>query len=190
MVVLDLCVKRYGARNVEAFMMYMVKGLACEMRPVERAVRRYGVELHLVPHWELPNILKRGRFGPVPDDAHRMRSLRSRDIETALRERTGIPFVAYGHREVESLARLAMLRSLRPQGLDLEHWKVYPIWDWKTPSVYAYMKANGIAAPNQLGTDRAGKSGGLSPENPEAMHWLAKHHPDDFAKVERVFPLV
>ena len=184
--VLDLAVKRYGSRNVVAFFKAMVPGIRCELSPVERVCRQLNVELITTAHETLPRILKAGGFGPVPMGAGRMRSLTARDVENAMRDRTGISFVAGGHRETEGLSRLAWLRPC--QGVELQHRRVSPIWNWRTQAVYAYLKHVGINPPDQIGTHRPGKNSGLSPEIHEAMAWLRDRGGEDWARWLQVFP--
>lgn len=166
--------------EVVTYRMVMVAGLECEERPVRDAIRRHGCEHLTVPHWELPKILKSGYAGPVPRGAHRMRSLRQRDIEQALRDRTGCGFVLLGHREGESLSRLAMLRACK--GYDEAHFRAYPLHRWRTATVHAYLKAHKIVAPP------AGFGHGISVHRPASMAWLEERGGEDWRKWLEVFP--
>ena len=187
--VLHLCVRKFGAANVQAYFKYLVKGLRCELEGPERVCRQLGVELHQVVHEMLPKLIKDGVHGPIPPGAKAMRSLKQGDVERYVSDKTGIPFHALGHREVESLARIAMLRSCPDgPGLDLEHRKCFPIWDWKTPEVFTYLRTNRIAPPSQIGTSRTGRSGGLSPLSPESMAWLRDRGGHDWTRWLQVFP--
>ena len=177
---LDLCVTVFGALNVEAYHMHFVPGLRVELDHLERAVRRYGIALHHVPHDRMPMLLKRGVLGPRPANADRMRSLLPRDVERAVRERTGISFIAQGHREVESLSRLAHMRSCADApGLQLEFRRCYPIHNWRTSPTLSYLKRKGI--PFQVGA-------GFSPEHAKDHYLLQRDHPEDFARVCALFP--
>jgi len=188
--VLALAVEVFGAPNVQAFFKYVVPGLACTTRHIERWCRQLDVELTKLPHEALPKILKDGRHGPRPPGHERMRSMRQADVENVMRDRTGFSFVALGHRDTESLSRLAMLRPLPDgPGLDLGHRKVYPIWDWRTDQVMSYLKSRGMQAPVFDGYSRQGAPSD-NPDDGVDMAWMQQHAPEDYARVLAVFPWV
>jgi 3'-phosphoadenosine 5'-phosphosulfate sulfotransferase (PAPS reductase)/FAD synthetase len=179
---LDLAVEVFGPRNVVAFSMYLVKGLRCFEGPIEAAARRYGVRVEYVPHWMLGRMYKFAYLMPHRGNAHEWRETKLTDIEQLVRKRTGIDWIAYGHRAAESPHRRGMLNSF--QGFNDRQKRVYPVWRWRVGDVYAYVRARRIPLPPTFGTYRAG---GVS-LNPEALTFIKKHFPDDYGKILEVFP--
>lgn len=188
LVTLDLCVQTFGASNVHAFFMRLVDGLRCEQAPIRSAVARYnGLTLHVVPHWALSHMYRRSYLRPYVHGAEFIPALKQVDVENDLRRKTGIEWVAYGHRAVESLVRNAMLKRGGMNGNDTKGRRIYPIWDWKTPDVYAYLRQNKIPVPKPLASRYAGQSGGVE-LSPKTLGWIKEHYPDDFVKICEVFP--
>lgn len=185
LVILDLAVAA-GAR-VECVFMYMVKGLRCIEDPVDRAIERYpGVPLHKVPHWDLSRALAYGVMCVAKDN---VRILRIGDIERMMRQRTGIDWVASGERSADSFTRTQYVGKVR--GFNDKSRHVYPVWNWKTADVIAYLRARKIPLPPRYGEDSDSLHGtsGFSLA-PNSLRWLHRRYPEDFARVEKVFPYV
>lgn len=182
-VTLELCKERFA--HVEAFYMYHVLGLQCVERSVDTAARRCGVKVHKVPHPDLTFLMKNSILRPHSWDATRIKKLKQSDVETALRERTGIEWFAYGERASDSFAR--RLYTRKDDGIR-EDWKrFYPIWDWLHGDVIAYLKQRRIPLPERFGaSDTKVMSGfGLFPK---PLAWMKANAPDDYKRVLEVFP--
>lgn len=177
----------FGRDNVVCFFKQLVVGVQCEIAPVQLAANRLGVELLVVQHEQMSQLLRRSICRPYVVGAENIRVLKQVDVENYVRVKTKISWCGYGHREVESLVRLAMLRRI--QGFDLKGRRAYAIWKWKTPEVFAFMKVRGLPIPTPLAQKYAGQSGGIGLD-PFSMSWLKTHHPSDYALYERVFPYV
>jgi hypothetical protein len=54
--------------------------------------------------------------------------------------------------------------------------------------VYAYLKARNIPVP-QESIDMGAKGAGVD-LHPDSLLWIYDNHPDDFRKIERVYPYV
>jgi len=182
LVTLDLAVRSFGPDNVVAFSMYLVRGLRCFEGPIERAARIYGVQVEYVPHWMLGTMLKDAVLMPHRGDAHTWRDTKLVDIEQLVRQRTGIDWIAYGHRAAESIERRGMLN--RCQGFNADARRVYPVWRWRSADVFSYMSARGIPLPPTFGKDRLS---GVD-LRPETLLYIREHFPDDYRKILEVFP--
>lgn len=185
-VTLDVCVDAFGAGNVECFFMRLVPNLRVEMTPLETVCARYKVKLHTLPHWNLSQLIRRSFLRHNTKGANKTPVVKQKDVELALKARTGIRWIAYGHRQHESLVRLAMLRN--NGGFDLRGQRVYPIHDWATKDVYAWMRRKRVPIPRPIAAKKKGQSGGID-LTPFGLCWLEAKHPDDFARLTEMFPL-
>lgn len=187
LVTLDVCCQAFS--RVEAFFMYIVPGLESIEGPARRAAERAGVPLHFVQHWIVPSLLKAGIYNPITPEIFALRNKKIADVELFLRRQTGIEWCAYGWRRGDSMQRALYLRQV--QGLAEKPRKLYPVWEWSTNDVLGYLRLKRIPLPprrDKSGGDQRGTSGFEIDER--TMIWMAKHEPEDFARVERYFPFV
>lgn len=180
LVTLDLCSRVFS--DVQCFFMYVVRGLESIEAPVEAAAKRYGAKLHYVPHFSLGGYLRGGVMRPHLRDTVGWRKTRQVHIEALMRERTGLAWIAYGHRMAESLERRGMLHA--NSGFDEKGPRLYPIWDWTTADVWAYIRAAKIPPPPQLGRVN---QGGVNLKF-ETLSWFAEHAPADLERIFEMFP--
>jgi hypothetical protein len=183
LVILDLCCEVFS--RVEAFHMYLVRGLRSVEDPVDAAAKRRGVAVHYVPHWDMSRMFKYGVLRPHMPAADKLRILAQKDVERSLTAKTGIRTFAYGERASDSFIRRFYTRENDGLRIRAERSKLYPIWDWVDADVYAYLKAKKIPQPPRFGGSR--KQSGFSLE-PDCLAWLKEHYPNDYAKVLQVFP--
>jgi 3'-phosphoadenosine 5'-phosphosulfate sulfotransferase (PAPS reductase)/FAD synthetase len=177
--VLDLCARHFD--HVEAFFMYLVPGLECAEGPARAAAKRAGVRLHMVPHFQLPELLQLHR--PLTK-RKKTRALGLFDIEARVRLDSGIDWVAYGWRESDSMHRRWHLR--KSGHADVVGRRLFPIASWVKADVLGYLHARRIPVPKSIGQDNSTVSGiGL---DGESLRWMRDHYPRDYAKVLRVFP--
>lgn len=162
--------------------MYLVPGLEVFEEPVDAAARRHGVLVHKIPHWDLPRLIKHAIFRPHVAGADKIRELRLRDIERALTAQLGIAWFAYGDRGSDGYARSLYTRKV--DGVHPDWHRLWPVWDWKDPDVYGYLRMRGIPQPPRIGE---GKTSGFSIEA-ESLIWLKAHSPSDYRKVLLQFP--
>ena len=180
---LELCLAAFS--HVEAFLMEMVPGLECERGPVAAAARRAHVELHCVPHWHLSHYLKTGVFAPRCRGLGRFRNVRQRDVEALLRKRTGIQWVAYGHRMDDGASRRFYLRKRGV--IDWQHLRLAPLYDWRTREVLQFLRAHKISPPPaRYGT--AGRRVTGFDLTERCLSWLRDNHPKDYQRVLEFFP--
>jgi len=191
LVTLDLACRAAGAEASERvlpFFMFLVRGLRCVEAGIEAAAARHRVRVVYFPHWILDRHLAGANLMPHPLWRAQRQSrapLGINDIERAARAKIGAEaFIAYGHRMDESLPRRGMLKG-RAGYLEKER-RVYPLWNWSSKDVFAYLRARRIPLPVQLGK---GDVSGVDLTLP-AMSVLKEHYPDDYARVREVFPYV
>ena len=170
--------------RVEFLSMELVPGLEMFRRPVLRAAARYNVPVHFVPHWDTGRLLKHAVLRPHIVGAEKITKLRLKDIEQAITKRTGISFFAYGERAADSIVRRIYTREC--DGVQTEWRRCWPIYDWKKAEVLRYLQLRRVPLPEQIG-DRM--TSGVSLE-PKVLAHIKKEHPDDYRKIEAIFPFV
>jgi phosphoadenosine phosphosulfate reductase len=183
-VVLDQCVREFGAKNTHAYFMYLVSGLRCAEMTIDHCERRFGIKVHRFPHWRLSLIYKNAMYMPHWSGAHTGRLLRQVDIERAARAASGCEWLAYGHRLADSIERIAMLKQCK--GFDTKGRRVYPIMRWNEASVYAYLRQRKFPLPPKLSILKRQMTGvGF---NEDTLLNIRERFPDDYAKIVEVFP--
>lgn len=176
-------VARSGAfSRVEFLSMELIPGLEMFRRPIERAAARYGVPVHFVPHWDTARLLKHAVLRPHIVGAYKITKLRLKDIELAVTKRTGIEWFAYGERAADSIVRRIYTREC--DGVQAEWRRLWPIYDWKKAEVLRYLQLRRIPMPEKIG-DRM--TSGVSLE-PRVLKHIKENHPDDYRKIEAIFP--
>lgn len=178
---LDLCMKRFG--RVEAFFMFLVEGLRCEESMLRHALRRYpGLVLHRVPHWELSAYMKANVFECNPRHLPVKKFVQA-DVERFLRDKTGIDWFAWGEKAKDSIVRNAKLKNIG--GFSAKFHRVYPIYTWKDPDIYGYLRSKKLPIPRLIGGRKF--SGAVSLYPPVLLN-IREQYPDDYEKICRKFP--
>lgn len=183
---LDLCVREFGASSVSCFYMYLVKGIECVEQTLRWCERRYKVEVHFLPHWQLANAYKYAVYMPHRPGASEWRDTRLVDVETAARAATGAEWIANGHRMTDSIERVGMLT--KNKGFDRVGRRVYPLRSWNEASVVAYLRARKIPLPPRLTILNRSMSGVSFRE--DVLLAIKQRYPDDYARILEVFPYV
>ncbi len=180
---LDVCVREYGAENVSGFLMHLVEGLEVEWQHARRLEALFGVKIHGVPHWTLSHFLKESAYRPYTSGSERIKALKQPDVEAYVRQKLGGDWIAWGNRAADSVVRNAYLKRI--QGVDEKFQRFYPLWTWKKPDVYGYLRGRKLPIPAITG-GRV-QMGGVS-LTAECLTWLRDHHPGDLRKILDVFP--
>lgn len=183
LTVLDLCVRVFGARNVSAFYMYLVRDLRCAELTINHCERRYKIDVHRFPHWRMSLIYQNAMYMPHWGGVGG-RLIKQVDIEMAARAASGCDWIAYGHRLADSIERIAMLK--RCGGVDEKGRRVYPIMSWYEGSVFAYLRRKKIPLPPKLSLLKRNMTGVNFHE--DTLLVIRDRFPDDFAKIIEVFP--
>lgn len=179
LVVMDMCLRVF--KRVEAFFMYLVPGLECVERPAMEAAARFGVKLHMTPHWISFRLLQSGVFCFNPPSRDDWPDVKLRDVYTMLREDTGIPLIATGAKRADSLWRKRHLDSTKG-------WTevINPVVAWSKHEIVAHLTARGIPLPPK---GDSGDGAGADLSTP-AVLWMHDHHHDDYKLLEEHFPFV
>lgn len=183
---LDLCVREFGAANVRCFFMYLVKDLRCVETTIRWCEKHYKIEVLRVPHWQLGRAYKYAVFMPHRTGADQMRDMKLTDVEQLVRAKTGVEWIAYGHRMADSIERVGMLSN--NEGHDEAGRRVYPLWRWNEASVVAYLRARKIPPPPKITILKRAMTGISFQE--DVLLAIRDKFPDDFAKILEVFPYV
>lgn len=178
LVVMDLCVRTFD--RVEAFFMQWVPGIQCVEAPAIESAARFGVKLHMTPHWGGMRALKYGVYCFNPNERDMWPDVKLRDIYSIMIEETGIPLIAMGGKRKDGLWRRRNLDSTKNWGE-----VITPIVGWSNHEVAAHLVSRGIPIPKGDSTDGSG----VDLSRPSVL-WLHDHHPDDFAVLETHFPFV
>jgi len=177
---MDLCASTF--ERVEAFFMYLVPGLECAERPIKIVEKRYGIKVLRIPHWSLSHYLRYGLLRAPNYRAMLAPQITANDVETHVRSKLAADWIVYGHRMDESLQRRGMLHAI--DGCWTKFRRIYPLWDWKSRDVFAYLKARKIALP---GLTHGNLPSGFDLE-PRSLLWMKQFAPDDYKRVLTAFP--
>jgi len=182
MVVLDLAKQIF--ERVECFFLYWVEDLQCEQTFLSYARKQWDVKIHQLPSHHMINAVRGNMFMPAVSRLKKIPKVHQVDTEHHIRELTGIKMILYGMRMQDSLQRRAFIKSLGV--VDAKGGRVYPLYDWVNQDVYAYIRTRGIPLPPLYG----GKLSGNVNLGPETLIYLREKHPEDFAKIQKIFPFV
>lgn len=196
---LALAIEVFGQANVQPYHMWWVKGLRCEMDIIDKLIRRFPQMPALIdlPTPRVRDLLATS-FGRsiTPSLMDRMESKSLYDhttVEKVVRFRTGIRWIAGGHRIMDSLHRRGMLHACHgywdrsEKGTLIQ--RVYPIYRWHYRDVFAYLKHRKLPVPDMFGA-QAHKVSGTSIMDPSFILHCKQHYPDDFAKIKKLYPFV
>lgn len=162
--------------------MYLVKGLDHVEKYLTWAKAKYpNVTVLQVPHWNLSYIRQVGIFCQ-PDPT--IRILKLKDIDAAVKERTGVEWAFYGMKQADGLNRRLMLRGYEMLGISPTK-KAYPLSVWKQADVLAYIKSRGLAEP--IAYSPKGKSHGVG-FSLDCYMYLKKYYPKDLQNILNEFP--
>ena len=186
LVTLDLCVSEFGPENVRAYFMYLVKGLRCVETVIRWCENRYKIKVDYFPHWSLGLAYKYATYMPHRHGADEWRDMRQVDVEMVARKKSGVDWLAYGHRMTDSIERVGMLTKI--SGLDQTGRRAYPLWRWNEASVLAYLRMRKIPLPAKISILKRSMSGVSFEE--DTLLAIRERFPDDFAKIVEVFPYV
>lgn len=184
LAVLDLCCRHIN--RVEAYHMRLVPGLEVFEAPVDAAAKRHGVVVHKIPHFDLSRLVRNSVMRVPTKGSDGIRKIALRDVETALRARTGIEWFATGERAADCFKRRFYTRV--NDGISVAPRRAYPIWDWLDRDVYGYLQARKIQPPDSSGYRRHGANGSGFLLHGQCLSWLKREHPPDWARVLKVFP--
>lgn len=191
---LDLCVKHFD--RVEAFFMYVVRGLSFQEKYLGYLERRYGIAIARIPHWGLANTLQHNIWRHPTTATNGLTRLKPRHAEEYVRQLFGLQWIVKGIKYSDSIERNTQVVQ-SDCGVSVKQKQVWPLAWWKHGDVTNYLAMQGIMAP----PDYRLKSGvdGLQLKHsgsfssllwPDEIIPIRDNYPEDYAKIVKMFPLV
>lgn len=183
LAVLETC-QRYFKR-IELFHWYVVRGLSFRESALARVEKRYGLKVRQIPHFMLSRLLRHG-VHRVPSKAT-LTAPRShlKELETDMREQTGIDWIAYGQKRCDSLERTAMLSAC--DNIDHKARRIYPLAWWNNGFVFRFLKQQRIPLPSDYAEFPRGNFDGGDLRG-RVLVKLRDRWPEDYQRVLAVFP--
>ena len=179
-VILDLIAKA-GFTQIVLYHRCFLPGLKVVDKYIDYAKQRYKVECLEYIDPMLITYLKSGMYNDVGAAVDRLQDWDNLSMKSLVRADTGISLVATGSKRTDAMGQgLANAKWANGTPDDLQ-----PIIDWNKYHVYSYLKANDIPLPESDG--RNSSSMDLDPVN---LIWLYDKHPEDFRRIQKVFPYV
>lgn len=188
LVVTDLCLRVFD--RVEGFFMQVVPGLETVEGPAIEAAARFGMKLHMTPHWIAFRLKRYGIYGFEPREREDWPEIKIRDIYALMIAETGISVIATGAKRVDSIWRKRYLDSTKA-------WTevINPVVGWSKHEIAAYLLSHKIPLPqgstgrSELGAEEAKAAGGIDLSK-GAVCLLYDRSPSDYALLEAEFPFV
>jgi phosphoadenosine phosphosulfate reductase len=173
---IDLCIR--GGKRVEAFFMHFLPGLDYSEFWCDYARRTFGITVRQYQHWNTCYFLRRGVFRAPVD----VPVIKINDIEAAAREDSGLEWIGYGLKSIDSLQRRGRMNGWA-DGICPERQLFTPIKNWNNTEVLAYLSRRRIQIPSFAGK----RSTGID-LTPETLYHFRTNWPEDYHRILRVFP--
>lgn len=181
-VTLDLCCKYF--KKVKACHWYSVKGYSFTERIIDYYSKRYGIEIIQIPYYnDLTKIVNAGNYLEVEN---KMKNSKQSDTIKYTRLKTGIEYVAFGYREDEGMRRRAIIKKYSDNGIDRKFKKLYPMWHWRNPDVWNYLKQEKLILPD---TYKYGFRDIGFPID-ESLLFLYNNFPKDYERAVSQYPML
>lgn len=178
-VVLDMCMRHF--EHVAAFHMYMFPHLSFSDEQMEWYERRYpGLDIIELPHPDLCYAMHYGALRPQNPDVP---LIGFNDIYNYVRWLTGIHWIAAGERISDSLVRRAQIKHSGT--IDVQRGRFFPVANWNKADILKYIEVHRL----RIGKDSRKMGYSYPGMEPEALTALKRHFPQDYANVERWFPM-
>lgn len=171
-VTLDLCFKYFRKEQLQVVHYYFVPGLSIKERILTWYENRYDIKIQREPDSKTI-ALQVGK-----------KSYKQADQEAVIRRKYSVKYLAQGIRKQDSMARRGMLANL-PGGIDERNGKIYPVADWTTKQIFAYIKLNKLMIPVEYSM---GAKRDFYIPDAAGMLMLKNNFPEDYEKVISVFP--
>jgi 3'-phosphoadenosine 5'-phosphosulfate sulfotransferase (PAPS reductase)/FAD synthetase len=178
LTVLDLCSRTF--KRVEAFFMAFLPGLRCCEPMMEYAEERWGVKVRQYLHPQTVKNLVNEIYCPPREQYRDLEKLSIQDIHEIAAQESGVRLIATGQRRADYMFRAANARNAQRTET------ICPVVGWNKFDVMAYLKQRKIPIPD---AQSGAQTTGIDLSTPRIL-WLHDHYPDDFARIEKLFPYV
>jgi sulfate adenylyltransferase subunit 2 len=163
--------------------MYFVKDLEHVDKYLRWAQTKYkNVKIIQIPHWNLTYILRSGIYC-VPNP--KIKLLKLRDVDNAIRLQTGIEYSFFGMKKADSMNRRLMLNTYESDNYISNTNRVYPLAEMTNKEVIFYLKQRKLPEPVRYSKNASGGVG----FNLDCYLWMRKNYPQDLEKILRAFPM-
>ncbi len=180
-IIIDMAVEHTQDPNlIYAFTMEMVPDLDYHMWWREYAWKRWQIRVHPYQHWAFSWYIRRGIFQLRGDPTYPRIVLA--DIERVVREDSGLRWIGYGYKALDSLQRRGMMNQWQ-YGIGWDRSVFAPLKEWNNRHTVEYLTKKRILPP--ITPEYA--SHGID-ASPRCMHWLREYWPDDYERMLKAFP--
>lgn len=179
-VTLDLCASKF--RRVDAFFMYLVKGLSFQEDWIRWAEQKYAIpHIYRVPHFMLADFMAAGSFR-FPDISVDRTSINQ--IYNYIRRVTGAHWIAAGETISDSIYRRAMIKQSGT--IDYKRGRIYPVAGFNRQQIRDYIKFKNLRVSAES------EALGFSFRSFMAKELLVikEVYPNDWLKIKNCFPLI
>lgn len=182
--------RRFFDRIVPYYMHPIPELLSFERESLDYYAEKMGTEILTVPHPNLIGRMLKNEIYQSPErcpllEAAALPPMAHADVERWVRRKAGAPdaWIGIGTRSADSPDRLANIR--KHGSLNPARRAFFPVFDWNIVDVEGALRAEGLALPaDYLLFDRT-----LDGIDDRFLEPLRLHHPTDYAKVIRWFPM-
>jgi 3'-phosphoadenosine 5'-phosphosulfate sulfotransferase (PAPS reductase)/FAD synthetase len=178
LVLLDLCARSF--EEVVCYFLYFIPGLQFLEKRLDYARRRWGVKILYYPHWVLFGALKHGVYCDKANQFGDLKEIKMNMVYQTVMAETGINLLATGAKQSDSRWRKVYFKIAKFQNI------IYPIRGWNKYDILSYLKMHDIPIPQ---SEAGGQSSGAD-MSPNFLWFLYDNYPDDFKRLEEVFPYV
>lgn len=165
-------------RRVSAVLFVLIPGLRYNEERVAYAMDKWGIHVHQMLSGGVISHLQRGDYcfpGGLPRS---LKAWTDPELHAMALGLTGATLLIDGQRKSDYMFRISNAKSVKLPA-------IHPVEGWNTFDVRAYLKAQDIKLPPSNG----GKTTGIG-LNARSLLWLHDAYPDDFERIERVFPFI
>ncbi|MDR1553058.1 MAG: phosphoadenosine phosphosulfate reductase family protein [Prevotellaceae bacterium] len=170
-------------REIVCVFMYFVKDLEHIDKYLRWAQARYkNVKIIQVPHWNLTYILRSGIYC-VPNP--KIKLLKLRDVDNAIRLQTGIEYSFFGMKKADSMNRRLMLNTYESNNYISNTNRVYPLSEMTNKEIVLWLKQRKLPESVRYSKNASGGVG----FNLNCYLYLRKNYPADLEKILHAFPM-
>jgi 3'-phosphoadenosine 5'-phosphosulfate sulfotransferase (PAPS reductase)/FAD synthetase len=170
-VCLDLMMKYHKGPKTFVYF-YFVEGLEIKERILRWYESRYGITIHR----EMDSIMVAYGTGK--------KSYKLSDHEAVMRQKYNVSYIVKGYRKQESMARRGMLAHI-DCGIDWKYKNLYPVADWSTKEILAYIKQHKLMLPQEY---QSGYKHDIAVPDGKTMLWIKHNMPDDYTRILARYP--